>query len=48
MYNRVIRNRNSDELVLGLECKSKIVTFIIDKAGIFGGIQNFCVMEKIG
>ena len=41
MYNCVISKLNSEELVLGLEWKSKIVTFIIDEAEKFGGIQNF-------
>ena len=47
MYNRVISKLNSEELVLGLEWKSKIVIFIIDEAEKFGGIQHFCLMEKI-
>ena len=47
MYNRVISNLNSEELVLGLERKSKIVMFITDEAEKFGGIQHFSLMEKI-
>ena len=46
MYNRVIINLNSEELVLGLEWKSKIVIFIIDEAKNFEGIQHFCPKEK--
>ena len=46
LYNRVISNLNSEELVLGLEVKSKIVIFIVDEAEKFGGIQHFCPMEK--
>ena len=41
MYNRVISNLNSEELVLGLEWKSKIVIFIVDEAEKFGSIQHF-------
>ena len=48
MYNCVISKLNSEELVLGLEWKSKIVIFIIDEAEKFGGIQHFCLMEKFG
>ena len=48
MHNRVISNQNSEELVLGLESKSKIVIFIVDEAEKFGGIQHFCPMEKFG
>ena len=47
MYGRVIGNLNSEELVLGLEWKSKIVIFISNEAEKFGGIQNFCLIEKI-
>ena len=47
MYNRVISNLNSEELVLGLEWKSKIVIFIVDEAEKFGGIKHFCLIEKI-
>ena len=47
MYNRVIGKPNSEQLVLGLEWKSKI-TSVIDEAEKLGGIQNFCQMEKIG
>ena len=47
VYNRVIINLNSEELVLGLEWKSKIVIFIVDEAEKFGGIQHFCLIEKI-
>ena len=47
MYNHVISNLNSEELVLGLEWKSKIVIFIVDEAEKFGGIQHFCLIEKI-
>ena len=46
MYNRVISNLNSEQLVLGLEYKSKIVILISDEAEKFGGIQHFCLMEK--
>ena len=48
MYNRVIGNLNSEQLVLGLQCKSKIVIFISNEAEKSGGIQNFCLWEKIG
>ena len=46
MYNSVISNLNSEELVLGMERKSKIVIFIIDEAENFEGIQHFCPKEK--
>ena len=46
MYNCAIGNVNSEQLVLGLEWKSKIVIFISDEAERFGGIQNFCLMGK--
>ena len=48
MYICVISNLNSEQLLLGLEGKSKIVIFISDEAEKFGGIQHFCPMEKIG
>ena len=48
MYNYVIGNLNSEQLMLGLEWKSKIVTFISDEAEKLGGIQHFCLTEKIG
>ena len=48
MYNCVISSLNSEQLLLGLEWKSKIVIFISDEAEKFGGIQHFCPMEKIG
>ena len=48
MYNCVISNLNSEQLLLGLEWKSKIVIFISDEAEKFGGIQHFCLREKIG
>ena len=41
MYNCVISKLNSEELVLGLEWKSKIVTFIIDEAEKFGAFNIF-------
>ena len=41
MYNCVISNLNSEELVLGLEWKSKIVTFIIDEAESLGAFNIF-------
>ena len=46
LYNCVIGNLNSKQLVLGLEWKSRIVIFISDEAEKFEGIQNFCLMEK--
>ena len=46
MYNRVIGKVNSEQLVLGLEWKSKIVMFISNEAETFGGIQHFCLVEK--
>ena len=48
MYNCVKGNLISEQLVLGLELKSKIVIFISDEAEKFGGIQHFCLQEKIG
>ena len=47
MYNCVIGNLISEQLVLGLEWKSKIVIFINDESEKFGGIQHFCLMEEI-
>ena len=47
LYNCVIGNLNAEQLVLGLEWKSKIVIFISDEVENFGGIQHFCLMEKI-
>ena len=47
MYNCVISNLNSEQLVLGPDWKSKIVIFISNEAENFGGIQHFCLMEKI-
>ena len=47
MCNYAIGSLNSEQLVLGLEWKSKIVIFINDEAEKFGGIQHFCLMEKI-
>ena len=47
MYNCVIGNLNSEQLVLGLEWKSKIVIFSSNEAEKFGGNQHFCLMEKI-
>ena len=41
MHNRVIGNLNSEQLVLGLERKSKIAIFISNEAEKFGGIQHF-------
>ena len=46
MYNCVISDLNSEQLVLGLESKSKIVIFISNEAENFRGIQHFCLMEK--
>ena len=40
-------NLNSEQLVLGLEWKSKIVIFISDEAEKFGDIQHLCPKEKI-
>ena len=48
MYNCVIGNLNSEQLVLGPDWKSKIVIFMSNEAEKFGGIQHFCLMEKIG
>ena len=47
MYNCVIGNLNSEQLVLGLEWKSKIGIFISNEAEKFGGNQHFCLIEKI-
>ena len=47
LYNCVISNLNSEQLVLGPEWKSKIVIVISDEAEKFEGIQHFCLMEKI-
>ena len=47
MYNCVIKNLKSEQLLLGLEGKSKIVIFISDEAENFGVIQRFCLIEKI-
>ena len=47
MYNCVIGNLNSEQLVLGPDRKSKIVIFISEEAEEFGGIQHFCLMEEI-
>ena len=46
MYNRVISNINSEQLLLGLERKSETVIFISDEAEKFGGIHHFCLTEK--
>ena len=46
MYDCVIGNLNSEQLVLGPDWKSKIVIFISNEAEKFGGIQHFCLMEK--
>ena len=47
LYNCVLGNLNSEQLVLGLEWKFKIVIVISDEAEKFGGNQHFCLMEKI-
>ena len=47
MYNCVIGNLNSEQLVLGPDRKSKIVIFISNEAEKFGGIQDFCLTEKV-
>ena len=47
MYNCVTGHLNSQQLVLGLEWKSKTVIFVSDEAENFGGIQHFCLIEKI-
>ena len=46
MFNRIINNLNSEQLVLGLERKLKIIIFIGHEAEKFSSIQNFCLMEK--
>ena len=46
MYNHVISNLNSKQLVLGLVWKSKIVMFVSNEAEKFGGIQHFCIKGK--
>ena len=46
LYNCVISNLYCEQLVLGLEWKSKIVIFISNEAEKFGGIQNFCQIQK--
>ena len=40
-------NLNSEQLVLGLKWKSKIVIFIGNEAEKLGGSQHFCLMEKL-
>ena len=47
LYNCVMGNLNSEQLVLGPEWKSRIVIFISDEAEKFGGIQHFCLMVEI-
>ena len=47
MYNCVIVNLNSEQLVFGPYCKSKIVLFNGNEAEKFGGNQHFCLIEKI-
>ena len=46
MYNCVIGNLNSEQLVLGQQRKSKIMIFISNEAEKFVGIQHFCLKEK--
>ena len=46
LYNCVIGNQNSEQLVLGQEWKSKIVIFMSDEAENFGGIQHFGLTEN--
>ena len=48
MYNCVIGNLNSEQLVLGPDWKSKIVIFFSNEVEKFGGNQHFCVTEKFG
>ena len=48
MYNCVISNLNSEQLVLGLERKSKTVIFISYEAERFGAFNIFVQREKIG
>ena len=48
MYYYVIGDLTSEQLVLCPEQRSKIVIFISDEAGKFGGIQQFCLIEKFG
>ena len=47
MYNCVISNLNSQQLLFGPDWKSKIVIFISNEAEKFGGNQYLCLMEKI-
>ena len=47
MYNSVIGNLNSEQLVLGSDLKSKIVIFISNEEENVGGNQHFCLMAKI-
>ena len=47
MYNCVISNLNTEQLVLVPDSKSKIVIFVSNEAEKFGGIQHFSLMEKI-
>ena len=47
MYNSVIGNLNSKQLVLGSDLKSKIVIFISNEEEKFWGNQHFCLIEKI-
>ena len=46
MYDCVFGNLNPEQLVLGLEWKSKIVIFISNEAEKFGGIQQFLSFGK--
>ena len=46
MYNCVIGNLNSEQLVLGPDWKSKIVIFISNEVEKFGDNQHFCRMEN--
>ena len=47
MYNCVIGDLNSEQLVLGLEWKSKIMILISDEAEKSAGIQHFLSNGKI-
>ena len=47
MYNSVIGNLNSEQLVLGPDRKFKDVIFISIEVETFGGNQHFYLIEKI-
>ena len=48
MYNCVIGNLNSEQLVLGPDWKAKIVIFISNEAEKFGAFNIFVLWKKFG